>query len=190
MASRNQAIEKYNAGKYKTALNIAKNFKMGVTDEQRSQMALGYECMAHEDTYVQMGYDCEAEINKALDILKVVLGIKDTVEEDLVPMPGVDKLEELHEEYAADDVQVTEEVVDAAATAAEGVADQAKAAAEEAVNSAKEQGKAAVDAAKEAGKAAINDAAKKGADAMNAAAQKGAEAIKQAADQGSKKLGL
>ena len=92
MASRNQAIEKYTQGKFQTALNIAKNFKMNVTDEQRAQMALGYECMAHEDTYVQMGYNCEVEVKKAMDVLRTVLDIHEVEEpevEEVAPVNDV-----------------------------------------------------------------------------------------------------
>lgn len=77
MASKNQAIEKYNAGKVQSALNIAKNFKLGVTDDERNIMATGYECYAHGDTYVQMGYDLEKCKADAEVVLRRVLGIEE-----------------------------------------------------------------------------------------------------------------
>ena len=94
MASRNQAIEKFNQGKYQTALNIAKKFKMGVTQDQRSQMALGYECMVHGDTYSQMGYNLEEEINHALNVLKNVLGINSKEEYTMAEINVINQAEE------------------------------------------------------------------------------------------------
>lgn len=82
MASRAQAIEKFNAGKIQTALNIAKGFKINVTAEERDIMARGYECFAHPTTYEQMGYDLEAEKAKAIIVLKKVLGIDVTEEKE------------------------------------------------------------------------------------------------------------
>lgn len=110
MASRNQAIEKYNQGKFQTALNIAKNFKIGVTDEQRAQMALGYECIAHQDTYAQMGYDCPAEALKAIEVLKAVLGINEVpeVEED-ASVTDVVIDEDVQEVPEVEEDQATEE---------------------------------------------------------------------------------
>lgn len=87
MASRAQAIEKFNAGKIQSALNIAKNFKLNVTKEERDIMGTGYECFAHPTTYAQMGYDLEAAKTQAIDVLKRVLGItteEATVEEDTI----------------------------------------------------------------------------------------------------------
>ena len=90
MASRQQAIDAFVAKKYRRALNIAKNFKIGVSDAQRQQMALGYECIAHESTYVQMGYNCEEEVAKAIQILQDVLDVHEvevpTVEETVAPI--------------------------------------------------------------------------------------------------------
>lgn len=82
MASRAQAIEKYNQGKIRSALNIAKNFKLNVTQEERDIMALGYECEVHPEFYAQVGKDIEAAKAEALVVLKRVLGIKDPEPEE------------------------------------------------------------------------------------------------------------
>lgn len=82
MASKNQAIAKYNEGKVASALNIASKFKLGLTDEDRDVLARGYECSKRPEQYVQMGYDCEAEVEKAVKIFETkVMG---KVDEDLV----------------------------------------------------------------------------------------------------------
>lgn len=78
MASRNQAISKYNEGKVASALNIASKFKLGLTDEDRDILARGYECFKRPEQYVQMGYDCEVEKSKAITIFETkVLGKAD-----------------------------------------------------------------------------------------------------------------
>lgn len=82
MASRKQAIEKYNAGKIRSALNIAKNFKIGVTAEERNIMAMGYECEVHPEFYTQIGTDIEKTKADALAVLKKVLGIVDETESE------------------------------------------------------------------------------------------------------------
>ena len=50
---------------WKKALSIAKNFRIGVTEEQRDIMTRGYECMVHTDFYRQLGTDIEEAIEKA-----------------------------------------------------------------------------------------------------------------------------
>lgn len=42
---------------WKKALRIAKDFRIGVTREQRSRMARAYECIVHPDFYKQIGVD-------------------------------------------------------------------------------------------------------------------------------------
>ena len=40
---------------WKKALLVAKDFRIGVTQEQRSKMARAYECIVHPDFYRQIG---------------------------------------------------------------------------------------------------------------------------------------
>lgn len=42
-------------GKLKEALRMAKDFRIGVTKEQRSVMARAYECIVHPDFYRSIG---------------------------------------------------------------------------------------------------------------------------------------
>lgn len=79
MASRAQAIEKYNQGKIRSALNITKNFKLNVTPEERDAMSRGYECMVHPEIYVQMGYNVDATVEAGVKVMKKVLGIPEPV---------------------------------------------------------------------------------------------------------------
>ena len=54
MASKKQAIEKFLEGKVATALRYAKDFKIGVTDEEREMMARGYECIKRPAQYHEL----------------------------------------------------------------------------------------------------------------------------------------
>lgn len=42
-------------GKIKEALQIAKDFRIGITKEQRSKMARAYECIVHPGFYKSIG---------------------------------------------------------------------------------------------------------------------------------------
>ena len=52
-------------GKFKEALRIAKNFRIGFTEEDRDIMTRGYECMVHPGFYESIGADISDSINKA-----------------------------------------------------------------------------------------------------------------------------
>ncbi|PFP29384.1 hypothetical protein COJ96_10800 [Bacillus sp. AFS073361] len=73
------AIEKYEAGHIKEALRLASEFRLGITEEERKQMKLGYECMVHDDFYKQMGKHPMAEISKAVHVFlfKIYLPYKE-----------------------------------------------------------------------------------------------------------------
>lgn len=75
MGSRKQAIEKYNEGKIQSSLNIVKNFRLGVTKEDRDVMQTGYECFKRPESYTQMGYNVEECTAKAVAVLERVLNI-------------------------------------------------------------------------------------------------------------------
>ena len=103
MASKKQALDKYNQGKVKSALNIAKNFKLGVTDEERAKMALGYECFVHEQTYVQMGYDVEKARMEAISVLEKVLEVEKEAEVVELDTPEIESPTDVNEELVMND---------------------------------------------------------------------------------------
>lgn len=55
---------------WKKALQIAKDFQIGVTQEQRSKMARAYECIVHPDFYQQIGVDIPEAIEQGKAIVK------------------------------------------------------------------------------------------------------------------------
>lgn len=55
---------------WKKALQIAKDFRIGVTQEQRSKMARAYECIVHPDFYQQIGIDIPETIEQGKAIVK------------------------------------------------------------------------------------------------------------------------
>lgn len=55
---------------WKKALQIAKDFHIGVTQEQRSKMARAYECIIHPDFYRQIGVDIPEAIGQGKAIVK------------------------------------------------------------------------------------------------------------------------
>ncbi len=55
---------------WKKALQIAKDFRIGVTQEQRSKMARAYECIVHPDFYRQIGVDIPEAIEQGKAIIK------------------------------------------------------------------------------------------------------------------------
>lgn len=55
---------------WKKALQIAKDFHIGVTQEQRSKMARAYECIVHPDFYQQIGIDILEAIEQGKEVVK------------------------------------------------------------------------------------------------------------------------
>lgn len=55
---------------WKKALQIAKDFHIGVTQDQRSKMARAYECIVHPDFYQQIGVDIPEAIEQGKEIVK------------------------------------------------------------------------------------------------------------------------
>ena len=55
---------------WKKALQIAKDFHIGVTQEQRSKMARAYECIVHPNFYQQIGVDIPEAIEQGKEIVK------------------------------------------------------------------------------------------------------------------------
>lgn len=55
---------------WKKALQIAKDFHIGVTQEQRSKMARAYECIVHPDFYQQIGINIPEAIEQGKAVVK------------------------------------------------------------------------------------------------------------------------
>lgn len=55
---------------WKKALQIAKDFRIGVTQEQRDKMARAYECIVHPDFYRQIGIDIPDTIEQGKAVVK------------------------------------------------------------------------------------------------------------------------
>ncbi len=55
---------------WKKALQIAKDFHIGVTQEQRSKMARAYECIVHPNFYQQIGVDIQEAIEQGKAVVK------------------------------------------------------------------------------------------------------------------------
>lgn len=55
---------------WKKALQIAKEFRIGVTQEQRDKMARAYECIVHPDFYQQIGVNIPEAIEQGKAIAK------------------------------------------------------------------------------------------------------------------------
>lgn len=62
------------AKQYKSALAIAKGFRLGITAEQSSTLTLAYESMVHERFYKELGQDTEKNIRNGIDLLVQMYG--------------------------------------------------------------------------------------------------------------------
>jgi hypothetical protein len=61
------------AGEFKKALSGAKDFRIGVTREQRSVMARAYECFIRPDFYRSIGKNPEQCIKAGIVVLQEVM---------------------------------------------------------------------------------------------------------------------
>lgn len=62
-----EAVQKQD---WKKALQIAKDFHIGITQEQRSKMARAYECIVHPDFYRQIGVEIPNVIEQGKAVVK------------------------------------------------------------------------------------------------------------------------
>ena len=70
-----QDVRKQMAAKnYKAALYGAKDFRIGVSQEQRSVMRRAYECMVHPEFYRGLGKNIEECIQAGKVVLQEVMG--------------------------------------------------------------------------------------------------------------------
>jgi hypothetical protein len=60
-------------GEYKRALRGAKDFRIGISREQRDAMARGYEAMLYPDFYKSVGKDPQSCIQLGIEVLKEVM---------------------------------------------------------------------------------------------------------------------
>ena len=56
-------------GDMKKALSIAKDFRLGISKEQRSLMARAYECMVHPAFYTSIGTDLSQAIQEGISVV-------------------------------------------------------------------------------------------------------------------------
>lgn len=61
---------------YKKALLLAKDFRIGISSEQRKKMALAYECMVHPDFYQSIGRDIEQAKAEGIEEVVKLYGAK------------------------------------------------------------------------------------------------------------------
>lgn len=61
-------------GDWKKALRIAKDFRINVSQDQRSIMARAYECMVHPEFYQQIGTDIAGAIAKGKEVVSCLYG--------------------------------------------------------------------------------------------------------------------
>ena len=59
---------------FKAALRGAKDFRIGVSPEQRSVMRRAYESIIHPSFYEQIGIDTENAIKEGIAVLQEVVG--------------------------------------------------------------------------------------------------------------------
>ncbi len=53
--------------KYKEALRIAKEFRLGICKDDSESMKLGYECILYPDFYRQLGKDTDRIVQKGVE---------------------------------------------------------------------------------------------------------------------------
>lgn len=57
------------ANDWKKALYIAKDFKLGISKEQKTVMTRAYECMVHPDFYKSIGVDLTKAIQDGVEVV-------------------------------------------------------------------------------------------------------------------------
>lgn len=62
------------AGDYRKALSIAKDFRLGMSSEERDALQVAYECMVWPDFYRQVGRDVGYEISAGVMVLEKIYG--------------------------------------------------------------------------------------------------------------------
>lgn len=71
---KSERVRKFMAeGDWKSALGLAKGFKLGITKSQHSDIARAYECIVFPQFYKSIGKNLEECINKGIETLKNVM---------------------------------------------------------------------------------------------------------------------
>ncbi len=60
--------------KYKQALCIAKDFRLGITPSQSLKMKKAYECMVHERFYLSLGENINLCISEGIEVIEILYG--------------------------------------------------------------------------------------------------------------------
>lgn len=60
--------------KYKEALRIAKDFRLGICKADSEDMKRGYECIVHPDFYEQLGMDTDRIAQKGVETILRLYG--------------------------------------------------------------------------------------------------------------------
>lgn len=62
------------SGQYKQALRIAKDFRLGISEDDSDAMKRGYECLVHPNFYQQIGYNTDNIAQKGIETLIKLYG--------------------------------------------------------------------------------------------------------------------
>lgn len=63
------------AGKYKEALKIAKDFRLGISEEDSDAMKRGYECLVYPQFYQSIGINPTETAGKGQETLQRLFGV-------------------------------------------------------------------------------------------------------------------
>jgi hypothetical protein len=68
--------EMVSGGRYKEALRIAKDFRLGISKEEHDAMERGYDCLMYPDFYRGLGFDPEEEVLVGIAVIVKLYGGK------------------------------------------------------------------------------------------------------------------
>jgi len=66
--------ELVSCGEYQKALSITKDFRLGITSEQKDKMVRAYECMVHGRFYSTLGINTGHAIEDGINVLVGLYG--------------------------------------------------------------------------------------------------------------------
>ena len=67
------------AGDYKSALKIAKDFRLGISKVDSDDMKKGYECIVHPKFYQQLGLNTDKIVQKGVETIKRLYGTNNSL---------------------------------------------------------------------------------------------------------------
>ncbi len=68
---------------YKKALRIAKDFRLGISEDDSDTMKRGYECMVNPAFYRQIGIDTDLAVELAIRTIENLYGQKKSMETEV-----------------------------------------------------------------------------------------------------------